>query len=152
MSFLLHSPTSHLISKNWFGGPVAINIYIYIKIKLLVNNKSNLTYINFFFFFCSSCSLKVWVKKNRFIICRCYCANLKYRSNDEQTNKICVFVSKTRCSFKRRWPWTYKGRLFSWIHRGQRNPEQRHADPDTFLPKYHIWYLWNRGWLISLSL
>ena len=47
-------------------------------------------------------------------------------------------VSTTRYSFKRRRPFTYKWRLLFWRHRGCRYPEQRHGDPDTFLPKYHI--------------
>ena len=61
-------------------------------------------------------------------------------------------VSTIRCSFKRRRPCTYKWRSLFWIHRGRRHPEQRHSDPDTLLPKYHIWSLWNGGWLMSLSL
>ena len=76
---------------------------------------------------------------------------MKYWSQDEQISKFCVFASKMRCSFKRKRPCTYKGRLLFWIHHGRRHPEQRHGDPDTFLPKCRIWYLRNRERLISLS-
>ena len=48
------------------------------------------------------------------------------------------FVSTTRCSFKRRIPCTYTWKSLFWIHRGRRQFEQRHGDPDTFLSKYRI--------------
>ena len=124
------------------------NINIKINFQLTISLSMS-ALIFFFFYSCSS--LKLWVKKNWFIICTCCCKNLKYWSQDEQISKFCVFVSKMRCSFKIKRPCTYKGRLLFWVHCGRRHPEQRHGDPDTFLPKCRIWYLRNRGRLISLS-